>query len=891
MISSRLAIASCLCCGTLFARAQTRSVALVDTTGAPLEAAVVSVMPASALAETLVTDATGRACCLPATGMMDSLIVQHLGVGAVVVRPPYTLLGDTLLLVVLAGAEIQLPSATVLARYSGVLIRGDTVRFDAQRFADGRERDVADLLRQLPGIEVDDEGKVTYLGKTVERLLLNGQDVLRSQFSALNALIGSAEIKTAEIVTEQVKASAAETQTLNIVTAGGKALRTDLQLGLSTHGDGIASATVLYAPKEGWQLFGTAGYDGTGGSAISGQDERKRYDWDLVSARQSTSLGSDIFHFVTGGQNVQAAERDHYAAQATASRVYGDRETSFFARYIRADEIERGREDVFDARTTELLGSLRRSKSVITESAMLTVAHSDTSVAKLKVDLWGGLLFDGQLFGSQGVSTFDSIGGEVLSQQPFAFRQNLPRPGAYLTGKAVYELSERWDARATVDYQANREDATRSFGDSYRLFDLVGLEQAGGQFVLGADTRRGAAVATADARAVYHDSLWRVPLIAQYTQRAWRERLNSVPATEIQLTTPLSQREGTYTVATEPGFEKGKISAGATLGMSRVNYERAGFGESRLAPLLGLNAAYEFTQTLRLSLNLSHGTTGYGADDYWATVTPRDTRTLTRGFTATTPFTRRTNASANLSLWSQDNGLSGGLYGSASRSDTTLSYLPVVADDYVAYRPTLSFDQRDQSVNVYGSYRKDKVTAYVGGNVSRSRSTIDPVDPVAYERLNAWTYANFSYKIVAWLQVNGGYYYSASQQTTTPEGEAPASTSLDTHQPSLGLTYRGKQLTIAGNGSVQFGANVPTLPVVGGRVTYKHPKRPATVELRVDDILNYDNSTFRSLDLSPGNLRATTYERIRGYVALVARYTLGRAEAAKPANGVIIMGG
>ncbi len=880
-----------MCCGVLAARAQTRSVVLVDTTGQPLEAAVVTVMPSSARAETLVADATGRACCLPATDLIDSLVVQHLGVGAVVVRPPYTLLGDSLLLIVLIGSDIQLPSATVLARYSGVLIRGDTVRFDAQRFTDGRERDVADLLRQLPGIEVDDAGKVTYLGKTVERLLLNGQDVLRSQFSALNALIGSAEIKTAEIVTERVKASAAETQTLNLVTADGKALRTDLQLGVSTHGDGIASATMLYAPEEGWQLFGTAGYDGTGGRAISNQDEQNSYDWDLVSARNSTSLGTNSFSVTFGGQNVQAAERDHYAVQATASRVYGNRKTSFFGRYIRADEIERGREDVFDARTNDLLGSLRRSKSVTTESAMLTVAHADTSVAKLKVNLWGGLLFDGQLFNSQGVSTFDSVGGGLLSQQPFAFRQNLPRPGAYLTGDAAYEISEHWDARTTIDYQANREDATRGFSDSYPLFDLAGLEQAGGQFVLGADSRRGAAVTTADARATYHDSVWRVPLIAQYTQRDWREQLSTAPATEIQLAGPLCQREGTYTLVGEPEFKADKLSAGATLGVSQLNYERVGFGESRFAPLLGLNAGYKFTKTLRLNLNLFHGTTGYEVDDYWVTVTPRDTRTITRGFTATTPFTRKTDARAYLSLRSQQNGFSASLSANASRSDTTLSYLPVVAEDFVAYHPTRSFDQRDQNLNAYGSYRKDKVTAYVGGNVSRSRSTLDPVDPVAYERVNAWANASSTYKIFKWLQVNAGYYYSASQQTTTPEGKPAASTSLDFHQPSFGLTYRGKQLTVAGNGSVQFGANVPTLPIVGGRVTYKHPKRPATIELRVNDILNYGNSTFRRLDLSPGNLRATTYERIRGYVALVARYTLGREDAAKPRGGMIMMGG
>ena len=80
------------------------------------------------------------------------------------------------------------------------------------------ERDVAELLRRLPGIEVDDEGGVTYLGKRVDRLLLNGQDVLRSQFSAINALVGGAEVTTAEIVTEGDRPTADETRALTTST-------------------------------------------------------------------------------------------------------------------------------------------------------------------------------------------------------------------------------------------------------------------------------------------------------------------------------------------------------------------------------------------------------------------------------------------------------------------------------------------------------------------------------------------------------------------------------------------------------------------------------------------------------------------------------------------------
>lgn len=497
------------------------------------------------------------------------------------------LVGDSLIIISLAGQSVELPSAMIMARYSGITFSGDTVRFDAQRFADGRERDVADLLRQLPGVEVDEQGAVTYLGKKVDRFLLNGQDVLRSQFSALNALIGSAEIKSAEIVTERVKLSAPETQTLNLNTKGGKALRVDAQLGISSHGDGLGSTTLLYAPKEGWQLFGTLGYDGTGGSAISSQDFQKQYDWGLRSARDETSLGGGTQYFVFGSDlNHQAARRDHYAAQATASRVHGDAKTSFFGRYTRADELERGQEELFDSRTGKLIGLLDRSKVLMRESMMLTGSHTDTSVARLSVELYAGLLFDGQDILSTGMSRFSSDTAGGASSGAYAFRQNLPRPGGYITGFADYEINERWSARITGDYQGSRERGDWSFGDSYKIFGIAEVDTSAQPFALHFDTQRNTDQSLGDARLTYKGDSLSLPLIAQFRQRSWHERLISDPSSEYQRADLLPQRENTYTLAADPKWQFGKLTISSTVGLQQIDYSRGSLHNSRTAPLL-----------------------------------------------------------------------------------------------------------------------------------------------------------------------------------------------------------------------------------------------------------------------------------------------------------------
>ena len=53
--------------------------------------------------------------------------------------------------------------------------RGDTVSFNPAAFRDGSERNVEDLLKKMPGFKVSESGKISFNGKPVERVFLEGQ--------------------------------------------------------------------------------------------------------------------------------------------------------------------------------------------------------------------------------------------------------------------------------------------------------------------------------------------------------------------------------------------------------------------------------------------------------------------------------------------------------------------------------------------------------------------------------------------------------------------------------------------------------------------------------------------------------------------------------------------
>lgn len=68
----------------------------------------------------------------------------------------------------LAGVEI--------VREMPVSIKGDTIIYNADSFKTGTERKLEDVLRKLPGVEVNADGEIEVEGKKVSKLMVEGKD-------------------------------------------------------------------------------------------------------------------------------------------------------------------------------------------------------------------------------------------------------------------------------------------------------------------------------------------------------------------------------------------------------------------------------------------------------------------------------------------------------------------------------------------------------------------------------------------------------------------------------------------------------------------------------------------------------------------------------------------
>lgn len=57
-----------------------------------------------------------------------------------------------------------------------VTIKGDTLIYNADSFKNGSERKLEDVLKKLPGVEINEDGQIEVEGTTVNKLMVNGKD-------------------------------------------------------------------------------------------------------------------------------------------------------------------------------------------------------------------------------------------------------------------------------------------------------------------------------------------------------------------------------------------------------------------------------------------------------------------------------------------------------------------------------------------------------------------------------------------------------------------------------------------------------------------------------------------------------------------------------------------
>lgn len=98
------------------------------------------------------------------------------------------------------GETISLQE-TIIKAQQAIKIKGDTIEYDADSFKVGNEEVLEDLLKKLPGIEVEN-GKVYHKGKEITTITVGGREVLGGNTKLLNKNLPSDAVSKIQLNTK-----------------------------------------------------------------------------------------------------------------------------------------------------------------------------------------------------------------------------------------------------------------------------------------------------------------------------------------------------------------------------------------------------------------------------------------------------------------------------------------------------------------------------------------------------------------------------------------------------------------------------------------------------------------------------------------------------------------
>ena len=216
----------------------------------------------------------------------------------------------------------QLLKDVVITGRNTITIKGDTIEYDASKFTIQPNSKVEDLLAQLPGIQVDKDGKITAQGETVNKVLVDGEE-----FFGDDPTLVTKNIRGDMVDKVQLYDKKSDQATFTGVDDGVKTKTINIQLkedskngmfgkadaGMAT--DDLYQAQLMFNTFKGSSKFAAYGTIGNTGKIGLNWRDTDRYassdnivmDGDMIMITSSSSDELDSFNGQYNGQGIPLA--------------------------------------------------------------------------------------------------------------------------------------------------------------------------------------------------------------------------------------------------------------------------------------------------------------------------------------------------------------------------------------------------------------------------------------------------------------------------------------------------------------------------------------------------------------------------------------------------------
>lgn len=156
---------------------------VTDSLGKPLQSVSITLKKANGIILSFaITNALGSYKVQHASASVkDTLVVEANAIGYKKQSSPLTnALQSTNFK--LAESSTKLPNVTV--KSSPLRKEGDTLNYDVNSFSTPQDRVIGDIIKKLPGVEVAQNGEISYLGKPINRFYIDNDNLLDGRYNA-----------------------------------------------------------------------------------------------------------------------------------------------------------------------------------------------------------------------------------------------------------------------------------------------------------------------------------------------------------------------------------------------------------------------------------------------------------------------------------------------------------------------------------------------------------------------------------------------------------------------------------------------------------------------------------------------------------------------------------
>ncbi|MGI4728775.1 MAG: outer membrane beta-barrel protein [Janthinobacterium lividum] len=211
---------------------------------------------------------------------------------------------------------------------AAIKIKGDTTEFDASSFKVQPNAKVEDLLKQLPGIQVDKDGKITAQGQTVNKVLVDGEEFFGDDPTLVTKNIRSDMVDKVQLYDKASDQSAftgvddgKKTKTINIKLKEDKKNGYFGKLDIGAATDKYYQEQLLFNKFWGKKKFSAYGTLANTGKTGLGWEDSNKYG----ASNANTEIGDDgsISIYFSGGDDLDSFDGRYNGQGIPTARTGG----------------------------------------------------------------------------------------------------------------------------------------------------------------------------------------------------------------------------------------------------------------------------------------------------------------------------------------------------------------------------------------------------------------------------------------------------------------------------------------------------------------------------------------------------------------------------------------